>query len=70
LITDLEDLIVLKEQLQVILAETQFREHAAIEALRPKSPGEVELVRRHLKNALSELDAVHPPGQQPPGKQE
>ncbi|WP_374772092.1 hypothetical protein OG756_02140 [Streptomyces sp. NBC_01310] len=64
--TSLEDLVLLKGQLRASLADIEFHENAVIESLRPKTPAEVDFVRRHLQEALAELEAAQPPEQQPP----
>jgi len=49
-------LTVLKEQLQAVLATVEAQEKAAYEAMRPKTPEEVEQLRARLTAALDELN--------------
>lgn len=53
-------LVELKQQLKDALALVEVREKAALEAMKPQSRSEVELLRARLTEALQELDQPQP----------
>ncbi len=55
----LDHLAAVKEQLRGSLAAIEAREEAVKASLRPRTASEVELVRRHLSEALDELDSIN-----------